>query len=74
MMAARFFPWLSLMSISMELRTKLRAIGKFLLDAVNELDIAQASNLPLRVSIDLRNSNPSAKVGVSVNAVRYVAD
>lgn len=58
----------------MELRTKLRAIGKFLLDAVNELDIAQASNLPLRVSIDLRNSNPSAKVGVSVNAVRYVAD
>lgn len=74
MMTARFFPWLSLMSISMELRTKLRAIGKFLLDAVNELDIAQASNLPLRVSIDLRNSNPSAKVGVSVNAVRYVAD
>ena len=51
---------------------ELRAIGKFLLNAANELDAAFASNLPLQASIDLGNSNPNAEVQVSVNVVRHV--
>ena len=53
---------------------ELRAIGEFLLKAAAELDVAQSSNLPLHVGINLRNSNPCAQVGVSVNAVRHVDD
>lgn len=51
---------------------ELRAIGEFLLKAAAELEIAQASNLPLHVSVDLGNSNPGAEVGISVNVVRHV--
>lgn len=50
---------------------ELRAVGEFFLKAAAELDIAQASNLPLNVSIDLDNSNPYAEVGIYVNAVRH---
>jgi hypothetical protein len=53
---------------------ELRAIGEFLLKAATDLEIAQASNLPLHVSIDLRNSNPDAAVGISVNAGRQVGE
>ena len=53
---------------------ELRAIGEFLLKAAAELDVAQDGNLSLHVGINLRNSNPDAQVGVSVNAVRHVDD
>lgn len=51
---------------------ELRAIGKFLLKAAAELELAQGINLPLNVGLDLGNSNPNAAVGISVNAVRHV--
>ena len=51
---------------------ELRAIGEFLLKAAADLEIAQASNLPVHVSIDLGNSNPGAEVCISVNVVRHV--
>lgn len=53
---------------------ELRAVGNFLLSAANELEIAHGSDLPLSASIDLGNSNPNAKVGVSVNVVRHLED
>lgn len=53
---------------------ELRAVSKFLLSAANELEIAQGSNLPLQASIELRNSNPDAKVGISINVVQHVED
>ncbi len=51
---------------------ELRVVGEFLLKAAAELDLAQASDLPLNLSIDLGNSNPDAEVGILVSAVRYV--
>lgn len=51
---------------------ELRTVGEFLLKAAAEFDLAQASNLPLNLSIDLGNSNPHAEVGILVSAVRDV--
>ena len=50
---------------------ELRAIGEFLLKAAAELDLAEANNSALYLSVDLGNSNPRAEVGLSVNVVRH---
>jgi hypothetical protein len=50
---------------------ELRAIGEFLLKAAAELDLAQTNNSVVQLSVDLRNSNPHAEVGLSVNVVRH---
>jgi hypothetical protein len=50
---------------------ELRSIGEFLLRATAELDFAESSNSALHLSVDLRNSNPRAGVGLSVNVVRH---
>ncbi|RZJ84351.1 MAG: hypothetical protein EOO64_04075 [Massilia sp.] len=51
---------------------ELRTIGEFLLKAAAELDLADANNSTLYLSVDLGNSNPRAEVGLHVNVVRHL--